>query len=310
MINKDYLYTKIWGNLNVVSLASGSLYLFAYDPEERSKFCARSLQANNADTTFVELEINEQDQTIEVDSGQTISLSSPKEINDFLQKYNPTVIYIEVTGMSCRLVAPMMQCAIGESMEVRIVYSEPKLYLLNEFKNLGLNKDLSEACYGVNPLPGFVKVLPHRTEPLFVTMLGFEGGRLTYLISMQQPSFDKIRPVIGMPGYRIDYPFESFWGNRNSLRTTKAWEHVEYAEANSIVDSYMTLRKISYDNRDPEMVIAPIGTKPHAIGAILYAIKNPRKVELLYDNPKRSLIRTDGVGRILCCNVTKLYKEN
>lgn len=310
MINKDYLYTRVWENPNMENLVPGSLYLFAHDPETRSKFCASSLQANNLNTTFVELEIDDQDQMIDVTKGQRVSLSSSNEIGEYLKQYTPTVIYIEVTGMSCRLVAPMMSYSILNDMQVYIVYSEPQQYLLNEFKKEGIHEDLSEACRGVYPLPGFVKVLPHREDPLFVAMLGFEGGRLTYLITTQQPTAERIRPVIGMPGYRIDYPFESYWGNRNSLRTTKAWERVEYAEANSIVDSYMTLKKISADNRNPEMVIAPIGTKPHAIGAILYAIKNPRKVELLYDNPKRSLSRTDGVGRILCCDVTKLFKEN
>lgn len=79
--------------------------------------------------------------------------------------------------------------------------------------------------------------------------------------------------MIGVPGYRIDYPYETYWGNRYSLEMTKAWEHVTYAEANSIVDSYLTLGRISSRNRNPNMIVAPIGTKPHAIGAILYAIK-------------------------------------
>ena len=126
----------------------------------------------------------------------------------------------------------------------------------------------------------------------------------------KQPSYDKILPVVGVPGYRVHYPFETFWGNRNALKTTRAYENVVYAEANSIVDCFMVLRKISYDNRGQDMIIAPIGTKPHAIGAILYAIKYPNRVELLYDNPKRSLHRTEGVGRILVCNVTKLFNEN
>ena len=58
------------------------------------------------------------------------------------------------------------------------------------------------------------------------------------------------------------------------------------------------------------MVIAPIGTKPHAIGAILYAIKHMAKVELLYDNPIRSVHRTEGIGRVIVCNVSKLIDEN
>ena len=85
---------------------------------------------------------------------------------------------------------------------------------------------------------------------------------------------------------------------------------MKYAEANSIVDAYLTLGQISRDNRNPEMIVAPIGTKPHAIGAILYALKHQDKVELLYDNPPRNIHRTDGIGKILSCNVTKLFNEN
>ena len=78
----------------------------------------------------------------------------------------------------------------------------------------------------------------------------------------------------------------------------------------SIVDAYLTLDQIAKDNTNPYMIVAPIGTKPHAIGAILYAIKHRDEVELLYDNPKRSVHRTDGIGKILSCNVTKLLNEN
>lgn len=310
MISKDYLYTKIWEDLSKVVLTPGSLYLYAHDPEDRSVYCATNLTANNPDTTFVELGIDNQDLMIIAHTGEVVSLSSSNAVNAFYSTFNPTTIYIEVTGMSCRLAAPLMKYAIENGWDVRVVYSEPHGYLLDEFKKEGVDHDLSESFDGVNPLPGFAIVLPHRVEPIFVTMLGFEGGRLKYLITTQQPTLDRIRPVVGVPGYRIEYPMETYWGNRNSLKTTKAWEHMEYAEANSIVDSYLTLQKISYDNRNPDMVIAPIGTKPHAIGAILYAIKHPTKVELLYDNPKRSLHRTDGIGRILVCNVTKLFNEN
>lgn len=310
MINKDYLYTKIWEDLSTVMLTKGALYLYARDPEDRSRHCATILSANNQDINFVELGIDNQDQMIIRHSNKVISLSSPASVNTFFAAYNPTKIYIEVTGMSCRLAAPLMKYAIENKRDVRVVYSEPYRYLLDEFKNEGVDHDLSESFDGVNPLPGFAVVLPHRVEPIFVTMLGFEGGRLKYLITTQQPSYEKIRPVVGVPGYRIEYPMETYWGNRNSLKTTKAWEHMEYAEANSIVDSYLTLKKISYDNRNTDMVVAPIGTKPHAIGAILYAIKNPSKVELLYDNPKRSVHRTHGIGKVLVCNVTKLFNEN
>lgn len=310
MINKDYLYTKIWDDLSSVVLELNALYLYAQDPEDRSRHCSSNLSTNNIDAIFEEVSINDNDQMLVSSNNSIVPLSSADAIGSFFSSYTFRVLYLEVTGMCCRLVAPLMKYAIENSIEIRVVYSEPKEYLLREFQKEGLNKDLSESVAGVNPLPGFIRLVPFKEELLFVTLLGFEGGRFSYLVTNKQPSYDKILPIVGVPGYRMYYPFETFWGNRNALKTTKAYERVVYAEANSIVDSYLTLGKISYDKREPNMIVAPIGTKPHAIGAILYAIKNPNRVELLYDNPKRSLHRTKGVGRILVCDVTKLFREN
>lgn len=310
MINKDYLYTTIWNNLSSVTLENNSLYLYAHDPEERSIYCASILQSHNSSSKFIELRLDEQDQAMLIDSQESFSLSSKNAVIRFIKRYNPSIVYLEVTGMSCRLIAPILRYTIEEQIPIRVIYSEPKQYRLAEFKKVGVNKDLSETVDGINPLPGFVTLVHSRTEPLFVVLLGFEGGRFNYLITNKQPSNDKIRPIIGVPGYRIDYPYETYWGNRYSLEISKAWEHVTYAAANSIVDSFLTLGRISARNRNPNMIVAPIGTKPHVIGAILYAIKNPMKVELLYDNPKRSVHRTEGIGKILVCDITKLYNEN
>ena len=310
MINKDYLYTKKWKDLSAVVLEPNAFYLYAQDPEDRSRHCSSNLSINNVDAIFEEISINDNDQMVISSNNSIVPLSSTDEIGRFFSFYTFRVLYLDVTGMCCRLIAPLMKYAIENNIEIRIVYSEPKEYLLSEFQKEGLYKDLSESIAGVNPLPGFIRIVPFKDEPPFVTLLGFEGGRFSYLVTNKQPSYDKILPVVGIPGYKIYYPFEAFWGNRNALKTTKAYERVVYAEANSIVDSYLTLKKISYDKREPNMIVAPIGTKPHAIGAILYAIKNPDRVELLYDNPKRSLHRTEGVGHILVCNITKFFSEN
>ena len=310
-INRDYLYIEEWSDLANVTFSDRILYLYASDPEDRSCYCAHKLIAGNPNSHFVELEVSNEDIMNVKGSLEKTSLSSPLQIKAFFDSYQVRTIYIEVTGMSCRLAAPLIKCAITEGMDVKVVYIEPQEYKLPEFENEGINKDLSECVNGVKSLPGFTKVFRRcKSEPLFVALLGFEGGRFTYLVTNQQPASENIRPIIGVPGYRMEYPFVSYWGNRVTLKTTRSWERVEYAEANSIVDSFFVLDKIWNENHKPYMIIAPIGTKPHAIGAIVYAIKNDYRVELIYDNPKRSLHRTDGVGRILVCNVTKLYNEN
>ena len=46
------------------------------------------------------------------------------------------------------------------------------------------------------------------------------------------------------------------------------------------------------------MIVAPIGTKPHALGAVLYYLDHSRTVEVLYDHPVRKERRTLGTSRV------------
>lgn len=311
-INQDYLYTDEWNDIESIVLETNALYIYAHDPEERSIFCAQKLVLRNTQVKFLELKFNDIDDTISVvgEEETCISLHSTIQVNSLLSPYKDSVIYIEVTGLSCRVAAPFMKYGMDRHLEMRIVYAEPDTYRVKEFRKMGIHQDLCETVKGIAPLPGLTNLLPHRESPLFVVLLGFEGGRFSQIIQDQNPDRDKITPVLGVPGYRINYPYISLWGNRNQIKNTGSWQNLKYAEANSIVDIYSMLKRLSYDNRNPEMVVAPIGTKPHAIGAILYSIKHPDKVEIVYDNPKRKVHRTDGIGKVLMCNITKLYNND
>lgn len=309
-INQDFLYTKEWANVETVRLAKNSLYVHAHDPEDRSLYCAKTLCIVNPDTLFVEVADSEDDIMMVADSEESFPLNSAKSINAFYDQYKRDIVYIEVTGMSCRMATPLMNHAIKRGKTVYVVYTEPASYCLNEFRKMGLNKDLAEQVNGVSPLPGMVNLTPDDNPKHFVVLLGFEGGRFSALVQDYNPVKEKIVPVVGVPGYRIDYPYFSYWGNNVQLLRTGCWQKMKYAEANSIVDAYLMLKQIASDSHSEHMVVAPIGTKPHAIGAILYALKHPDKVELLYDNPKRNVHRTQGIGKVLVCNVSKLFNEN
>lgn len=309
-INLDYLYTEEWDDVKCVRLADNSLYIHAHDPETRSLYCASQLRADNIGTQFVEVSSTAGDIMNVKGSEETFALNSAKAIAAFFEHYDKDIIYIEVTGMSCRIATPLMNSAITNGKTVYVVYTEPASYDVNQFRKVGLNKDLSETVEGISPLPGLISLIPDDSPKLFVALLGFEGGRFSSIVQDYNPVKEKIMPVVGVPGYLMHYPYVSFWGNQITISKTKCWQNVKYAEANSIVDAYMLLKQISYEHRGQEMVVAPIGTKPHAIGAILYALKNPKTVELIYDNPIRSVHRTHGIGKVHACNVSKLFNEN
>ena len=313
MINKDYLYT-VFCDIKCYKLQENSLFFYEQDTEDRSVYCSNELRNNNPTVNFIGIVEGAEDMVNLVEGGvptDTLNLHSALMILTVIKKKTPSCVYLDVTGMSCRVAAPILKVLLEENMETRVVYAEPTDYIVEEFQKEGLHKDLSEMLEGVRPLPCFVKLIPYDEDnpPVFVSLLGFEGGRFAYLVSDQNPLDKKIRPIVGVPGYKMNYPYISLWGNRTVLTLRRCWNRIEYAEANSIVDIYFKLDLIYHKNHQSRMMVAPIGTKPHAIGAIMYAIKHPNEVEIIYDNPKRTLNRTNGVGRVSICNVTKLFNS-
>lgn len=312
MINKDYIYTEFC-DVTSYKLLDNSVFFYEQDPEERSVYCSHSLRGNNPAVKYIGIVEREDDMVDLFQDGQQIDsllLHSYASIHAVILKMHPACVYLDVSGMNCRVAAPFLKVLLEENIPAKVIYTEPFDYIVKEFQKEGLHKDLSEIVDGVNPLPGFVNLIPYDDKPpVFVSLLGFEGGRFAYIVSDQNPLDSRIRPIIGVPGYRMDYPYISLWGNRNVFTQHRCWMYIDYAEANSIVDIYFKLNRIFQENHQSRMIVAPIGTKPHAIGAIVYAIKHPREVELLYDNPKRTLHRTSGVGRVSICDVTRLYNS-
>jgi hypothetical protein len=313
MINSDYKYTTIYSDVTDIVLTPNSTYIYGYSAESRSHVVDTLKEKYKNNISFIQLESKDGERDIIEDkvSTQTYSLRSKENIKNLLNTYHSNVLYIDVTGLNNRISAALLNNILSDiSTSVFVLYAEPRSYKIQLFKSESVYIDLSEKINGIEPLPGFANIFPDDIDYKFVALLGFEGGRFTHLINNVQPAEDNIIPVIGVPGYRLEYPFVTYWGNRSGLTDTGAWANVKYAVANSLVDVYMLLEKIKTNHPKCKIKLAPIGTKPHVIGAILFAIKHPREVELIYDNPKRKIERTDGVGLIVVSEISKLIKEN
>jgi hypothetical protein len=317
MINKDYIFTKYYYNKNDITLIDNSVYFFCYSEEYRSSNLVNTLRIKCSSTKFVEIKMidNEKDVIIDIQTNLKYYLRSTKDMQTLINKYNVSIIYIDTTGLNNRIIASLLKntSIINEKqkLEIYIIYVEPKIYKIPYFKLEGVYNDLSERIEGIEPLPCFANVIPNTDEIKFVALLGFEGGRFTYLRECIQPPEDSIIPIIGVPGYRIEYPFIALWGNRITLEESKSWNDIRYVAANSLIDVYFLLNKILHEPpENSKLILAPIGTKPHAIAAILFAIKYPKQVEIVYDNPKRKINRTDGDGQIIICNISTLLNEN
>jgi hypothetical protein len=218
-----------------------------------------------------------------------------------------TVIYLDITGLLHAVWAPLLKALVESGREVRSTYVEPDGYKRHSAPVDGHIYDLSKEIRGIAPLPGYTVLRQRNADDfLFVPLLGFEGTRFRYLLEQVQPSNDRIRPIIGVPGFKPWYVFETYAGNAPALRESGSWVHARYAPANCPFSCFYTLRQLAAENPDFSLKIAPIGTKPHALGAIMFALSRSAPIEIVYDNPVRQSGRTAGTSRLFVYYVSSV----
>lgn len=203
------------------------------------------------------------------------------------------LIGVDLTSLDHRVWAPVVRALVQTRADFVAVYAEPDDYRRSE-ELPGSIYDLSTSR-GIEPLPGFARLRQWReSEGCFAPLLGFEGARLAHIFDQEEVEVPTTWPVIGSPGFRIEYPTYTYLANRDTLSLDRMDQRVEYARASCPFEAYRALERVHTRTDRSYLRVAPIGTKPHALGSILYALMHEPSVEVIYDHPVRSKGRTHG----------------
>lgn len=303
--------TQAFGSWDQLTLESGSVYIYGMSSEERSVH-PPDWERDASNTSFVRVLLPDDPGNIdftncEVDSRgvrMSLPLRGREQLVDYLISLSPTAIYIDITGLPHHIWAPLLRASISTPYQVRVVYVEPLYYAFSRTPTEADIFDLSERVHGILPLPGFsVFDEPESDEStVLIAFLGFEGHRFAHILEQTQPPGRKIIPVIGVPGFRPEFAFHAYLGNKNVLAHASIHSRIRYAMANSAFHALYLLREIASEHEGDLMRITPIGTKPHALGAVLFALESEARrppVEIVYDHPIRSINRTIGTQSII-----------
>lgn len=208
-------------------------------------------------------------------------------------------VLIDITTLPHHVWAPIFQAYLKAGKQVRVLYVEPDGYKTHPSPASDNLFDLSISFGGLSPLPGFAKLAgPADDEPsLFIAFLGFEGNRAERIINQLEPP-PRVIPVVGAPGFQINYPAITVASNRSFLSDFDCNADIRLAKASCPFEAFETLASIRRDFPDHYFYIAPVGTRPHALGALQYAIANESHCEILFDHPVRQSNRTSGRGLI------------
>ncbi|HEX4693555.1 hypothetical protein [Sphingomonas sp.] len=216
-------------------------------------------------------------------------------------------LYLDITGLSNHVWPAILKVARATQFQIQVMYVEPRDYAYSASPRENVFFDLSELISGISPIPQFSNLRePDEEEVSLIPLLGFEGARFKHLLEDIQPESGNVNPVVGVPGFRAEYPFFTYQGNQMPLKDSGAWQDIRFAKANCPFSLYYCLQDIVADYTDDWFFkIGLIGTKPHALGAVLYCLQHEERVELIYDHTIRKADRSTGQSTCLVYPVSE-----
>ncbi len=305
------LFTREFEDVQDFAPEAGSIYLYGVTSEPRSEF-AVGLMKRRPDITFVEIRAQD-GLSFETDLAgfEHVFVRRRSRLEDFVDTLQGTPLYIDITGLSHSIWAPLVRVCLERDIQTRAIYLEPATYSVVPGPDSGELFDLSERIEGIAPIPLFATLMDaSEANVCFVALLGFEGVRFDHMLNEIQPPEGKVFPIIGVPGFRPQYPFDAYLGNAAPLDKYRAARNLKFARSNCPFALYYALEDLAGRFPNDQLKIGLIGTKPHALGAILFAVANPDRVEIIYDHVKRKAGRTRGAARCLVYGLSEFLPQD
>ena len=283
-----------------LDLRPGDVYVYRKGPgEDRAAIAATWIKRQTQRGVRFLAVIAEDQEWITIEEGRELtrlSLFDPSGLSSIVGGEG-TRLWIDITGLELASWAPWIRSAILSNIWTLALYTEPGSYLPSPSPVERLRFNLSERTLGPAPLPGFARIsLPAPDDAILVPMMGFEGDRLQRVLGELPYKERRTFPLLGIPGFKADYPFHSLEANASELARSPLHRNIQLARANCPFESFLALSQVVRDEAVNSVVVAMIGTKPHALGALIYAVKYPTETTLIYDHPVRSGSRTEGSG--------------
>lgn len=187
--------------------------------------------------------------------------------------------------------------------EYYVCYTEPGRYRRADQNNGEII--LTEGLDRVKAFPGFSGFSFNSNEALIVN-LGGEGIRSMEVYNDVNPTITYA--INGFPAFQPGFNKISLDSNMRFLRESGASDNLFYAPA---LDPFETKKKISEiikkieeTKTDINFVIAPLGSKMQAFGALLCALEN-KKIKVVYPFP--SVFKADYSEN---CSPSRIFKVN
>jgi len=167
------LFTEVYSSPNSFRPKRDSAYIYGLF-EERSEHI-NNWAGSTADVLIVKI-TNQETTVVQTDlpAWDALSLRSKSSIEKFLGDLGTRQVYLDITGLSHHVWAPLIKVAIEQKIVLRVVYVEPLDYAPNPSPRKGEIFDLSERIAGISPIPLFTSLAESEEDNLcFITAARF-----------------------------------------------------------------------------------------------------------------------------------------
>lgn len=200
-------------------------------------------------------------------------------------------LLIEATSLNCPEILILLRAVIEERVEhVTFLYLEPIEYRraikgrLADYRAFDLSNNSR-----FQSIHGFMTDLSDLPPGQAVFFLGFEKARLAQAFEQEEALQGwKSHAVIGVPAFEPAWEIDTMSNNINQLASR---EFVfQFCSAASVDAAYSLLvRLLESDKGGNSVLVAPLGTKPHTIGAALFAAEHNAydRAVVLFDHPQK-----------------------
>ena len=238
------------------------------------------------DPRLLQIRLNEKEMPVDDIQGAIQTLCTNSLILE------TTTLRVDEILLCCK---PVQQLGISS---ISLLYTEPQRY--NRFRQSEVlhrrEFDLSTEYEPFAGIPGTRLMLniAFRTKAVF--LVGYEGQRLRKVLDQTDIRPENSYVVFGVPAFQPGWEMDAFANNLRVIKEKEIARNVLFSGAQnpaSVIDALETVYRARGPNE--QLVVVPIGTKPHGIGAVLFACEHD-DVGVIYDHPNRKYGRSSQVG--------------
>lgn len=281
---------------NILALHSSAI-------DERGEAALQVLQKFNSDMHYLKYDESKYNFMIDTSSSSII------DFYNFIIDFDKENIVIEATTLSFAEVLYILSAVLKNTTikNLQILYIEPKEY---KFKNSSITThdefELSEKFQQFPPLPGFTINAEHKDVEL-IAFLGFEKNRLGQIFTLDETTYAKFTPIIPLPGFLPGWENRTIDNHLKFFSPRYFFTELKYVSANNPYQAYKLLDKLAKTKEN--FRVAPIGTKPNAIGVAVFLVNNESQDNnygALFDFPVKTPKRSNGIGKCHIYNLRKI----